>query len=247
MAIIDTLTTIKDYFISWHDKYYDALHEDTIEDLTQEINARENADTNINNKIDNLTASQVRDTKRNQTVQTTLDNYVKTYADAGTRTLKTDYEIHPTGENGSPRGFYNVMSKQQDGLMSWQDKAVLKYTGEWLELTHDNWASIHKDFQIWVNTTLRLVYFHFQLKDCTWLKNDTTNFTTHGCSSELSWFHVRPIKTIWAPTNHVGVQFGVANDGVFYLRSDRKIAKATFSGSTFWFYRDSNMYDKLRT
>jgi hypothetical protein len=252
MAIIDTLTTIKDYFMSWHDKYYNEIHKETIDDIEQEINDRTAGDADLLRRITypNFLAAQAKDNTRNQTVQTTLDQYntkLNTYAKAGKRDLIKDYYEHPEGEGGYARGFYHKIYGRENGLMTWQDKAVLKYTGEWLEYTHDDWPSLHDALTIWVNPTLRIVYCYFYKKDCTWLKSDTSNFSTHGCSSDTAWWHVRPIRAIWAPTNLHGVYFGVGSDGVLHVRSDRKIAKHTLYGSAFWFYRDSNMYDKLRT
>ena len=252
MAIIDTLTTIKDYFMHWHEKYYNQIHKETIDDLNDEIENRIDGDANLLNKITypNFLASQVRDTTRNppdgQSVQTTLDQYgnkLNTYANAGTRTLKSDSTVHPDGADH--RGFYHEMSDNQNGLMTWQDKAVLRYTGEWIELTHDDWPSIHGALKIWVNPTLRIVYCNFDYPNCTWLKNDKYNVSTYGASKNTAWFHIRPISSIWVPTNVVGVQFAVGSDACLYLRSDRTIAKGHFFASTFWFYRDNNMYQKL--
>ena len=56
---------------------------------------------------------------------------------------------------------------------------------------------------------------------------------------------VAPIHTIWAPTNHVGIQMGMGKDGILHFRSDSKITKdITLAGSLFWFYRSQTLYNR---
>jgi len=259
MAITDVLTEIKNYFLNWHTNNYVTLHTKETNRVTDQspdkdylvhsgaikaaddaiIQGYTTADTNLQNQINDIKNVQLP--KKLNSNQTATGQRAK--GDSG---LQSDYAAGP--EEASARGFYHIVNgTRQNGVMTWQDKAVLRGLGDWLERTHSDWGSIHSNVKIWVNPSLRIVYCRFYDKNSTKLKSSTEWSSTLGTDSNYWWHHIRPISSIWGATNVVGVQFGATDDGMIYLRSDRTIAKATITGSLFWFYRDDNMYDKLRT
>lgn len=274
MAITDKLTTIKDYFLDWHERYYNALHKKTIEDLEAETENRIAGDNDLLRRITypNFLAAQAKDDTRNQTVQTTLDNFntkLNTNAAIGTINGLAYAQNDIRGFNPSLTG------TKQNGLMTWKDKAEITALGTWYECVHRNAKT--KDYQhiynsvpcwnyskkqycvLWINPALRICYLKFSYADFPKSKWDETkkssvvymattkDFKYEGETKNdaILWDHASPIYHIWNGTNHPNIMLGLTNDGELILRSTTEITKAYgIYGSLMWFYRDGPSYGR---
>lgn len=271
MAITDKLTTIKDYFLDWHERYYTALHKKTIDDLEAEKNNRIAGDeankTLINSKFP-VPDTQVTDTAKNQNLKLTIQE-LRTKAAIGNINGISSAQNDVRGVNPS------ITGTKQDGLMSWKDKAELTALGTWYECVHSNAKT--KDYQhvfnsvpcwdkkknkycvLWVNPALRMCYLKFAYADFPVSKWDETKknsdlyqATTYDLKYDGStkndailWDHVAPIYHIWNPTNHPHITIGIDADGILRLRSTTTITKAYgIYASLMWFYRDNPSYGR---
>ena len=270
MAITDVLETIKDYFLNWHTNKYTELHTKETNQVTNTAPEKDYlvhsgavkladdtirndftyADTQLQNSINNITNNELpKKVNNNQYAKASPINGIK-YADPDVRGLDPE-----------------PLTTAQNGLMTWRDKAELQALGRWYECVHpDNktqtfqktFKSINKHSVIWVNPALRIVYYRYSCKTFKkgWWYGEkqidhymatASDMTNEGDNykGSIFWDQVAPIHTIWAPTNHVGIQMGMGKDGILHFRSASKITKdITLAGSLFWFYRSQTLYNR---
>lgn len=235
MAITDKLTTIKDYFLDWHERYYNALHKKTIEDLETETENRIQGDENLQNNIDRIfpTSSDniINQNKTNERVTTTLNRLDRP---ASIGNLSWNYD-------GDGRGTYiNVGGPRENGYMTWTDKARLISMGQWYQITG---RGVTKYMTFWFNPALRLCQLNFVYDGCKLLKNSNSYVYT---PNDPMWYEMRPLAVTgtWCSGGGSNPIFMYVNSvGKFGLYSATKHSSANIHGSVMWFYRDQNLPD----
>lgn len=262
MAITDVLAEIKNYFLNWHTNNYTTLHTRETNQVTDQspdkdylvhsgaikaaddaiIQGYTNADTNLQNQINNLNNNKLDKTQNATASPITGIKYA------------TDV-----------RGFRPAkLTSYQNGVMTWRDKAELQSLGRWYECVPGTptkqrqiqFKSIEPHSIVWVNPALRIVYLRFYYRDFNrWAKGNKEadiymatkrDIYTEAGDPAIFWYQIRPMHTIWSPTNIPYIQIGVdSHDGIFKIRSSEKVtSKKTISGSLFWFYGDFTSYDR---
>ena len=262
MAITDVLVEIKNYFLNWHTNNYETLHTRETNQVTDQspdkdylvhsgaikaaddaiIQGYTNADTNLQNQINNLNNNKLDKTQNAKASPITGIKYAETDV-RGIRPAK--------------------LTSYQNGVMTWRDKAELQSLGKWYECVPSTptktWQTQFKSIEphsiVWVNPALRIVYLRFYYKDFNrWAEGKKeadiymatkTDMYTEAGDPATFWDQIRPIHTMWSPTNITYIQIGVDSDGIFKIRSSEKVtSKKTISGSLFWFYRDDPSYNR---
>lgn len=262
MAITDVLVEIKNYFLNWHTNNYETLHTRETNQVTDQspdkdylvhsgaikaaddaiIQGYTNADANLQNQINNLNNNKLDKT---QNAKASPITGIK-YAESDTR------GVIPA-----------KLTSYQNGIMTWRDKAELQSLGKWYECVPGKptktWQTQFKSIEphsiVWVNPALRIVYLRFYYKDFNrwaegkkeadiYMATKTDMYTEVGAPATF-WDQIRPIHTMWSPTNITYIQIGVDSDGIFKIRSSERVtSKKTISGSLFWFYRDDPSYNR---
>ena len=234
--IEETLTSIKEYFLHWHndEENYEENHLKT-NLLTK---------TTTPDKDYPITSAAVQIALDNQKTEITdkLDS-MDQMAQGGTVDYTTAY-------NSKTKGFHTMVSgNKQPGFMSWEDKVQLKGLGMWKQITSSTSKSgLNGSMTMYVNPGIRLVYFNFTQenfsslsgrKNFEWRKNVT--YTT--LLRKLS-----PKHTIWGATNQPNIVMGIDTYGKFYLRSTDTIAGAVdINGSLMWYYGGDDIYNNIKT
>ena len=241
--LTNTLVSIKDYFINWHNTNYEILHQRT--------------STDIDNRISQLTANDIKTTTNaaaSNSVQQALNNLNKNLTD-GLKTKaantyasneKVTYKFD-TGADGRGASLYG--QNPTGGLMSWQDKVRLDALGTWYQIADNNKNS--KDYlTIWFNPILRLCQMSYHHENCTRLKNQKKYEITNN--SSLSWYRVRPLQ--YTSCMCAGTAGGT-EPVFFYVRSSGNIgivstdyhSNIDLKANLLWFYRDGNITnDKIK-
>lgn len=228
MAITDTIASIKDYFNSWHSS---DSHSNIKTNNVALNNTNVPTSDAVKKAIDNV--SEIMKYK-GRPVNDTLDEYDRRIDNKVDKTKYANNGKNSWAYDGDSRGVYFEPTKKENGLMTWADKAYLMELGTWHKIEGQG---VTANMAIWVNFALRLVYFAFAESNSTKLKNSTEYKYS---PDEPVWYEFRPLYPAWSPTNVQGVRIGVASDCTFYIRSDRKIAKAPYNGTIMWFYRDGD-------
>ena len=270
MAITNTLTAIKDYFIDWHTQNYRILHETPLNAISDNAADDNKLVTNkaVRDKVNNATMD-VANAKisvggRTKTVQTTLNDFDSRLGDIEQNTVrKTDlaYYSEPLNDiynsyDTDYRGFKLTLrdkTKCKNGLLTWQEKMNLKYMGEWKQFDGSEIGSNKTTgMRLYINPGLRLVFFHFGYTNCPYLYKEykasqSKNYSHAPANSSDELFYlVRPITNIWGATNWADITMGVENNGDFHLRSKNPVTdKITIGGSLMWFYGDDTVSSKI--
>lgn len=206
MAITDTITTIKDYFLNWHKEKYEILHE---KKTTQVTNQQPNRDLTVtsgavydyvNNKIDGVTTCSVKMCNNTgTTLQTTLDQF--------DNTLKN--KVNKDQYSNADISFYSLgtggistidCTNTQNGLMKWQEKILLHELATW----HTISVGLPPKTSMSVNVILGLVHLHLYYPNCTKFKKSTSWEYIADGDNALQQF---------LPTGHVSVPLGNPNRG----------------------------------
>ena len=262
MAITDVLVEIKNYFLNWHTNNYTTLHTRETNQVTDQspdkdylvhsgaikaaddaiIQGYTNADINLQNQINNLNNNKLNKTQNATASPITGIKYA---------------------ENNT-RGFRPAkLTSYQNGVMTWRDKAELQSLGKWYECVPGRptktWQTQFKSIEphsiVWVNPALRIVYLRFYYRDFNkWAEGNKEadiymatkrDIYTEAGDPSIFWDQIRPMHTMWSPTNIPYIQIGVDSDGIFKIRSSEKVtSKKTISGSLFWFYGDFTAYNR---
>ncbi|MBR3208639.1 MAG: hypothetical protein IKF82_00065 [Bacilli bacterium] len=244
MTIKNTITSIKQYFLKWHQENYANIHEAFPGTLSSW--------GNDNYDLDKLVQKQAILDRINQLdnkIQTNLGNENYTYPNAKFKTTQT-YDI----SDPLKVGFDFMVNPDQckDGLMTWQDKMDLNYVKRWKKFEGRNISqgqdrSPYADYlTIWVNPTLRMVhcyinteqfkelgqYLRNELRDCEGKKySERTEdihptlrlypFNFNNKEQELFW-NIKPMSPVWIPTNNTnkyGLHIGFGKQtGIMYFR-----------------------------
>ena len=262
MAITDVLVEIKNYFLNWHTNNYTTLHTRETNQVTDQspdkdylvhsgaikaaddaiIQGYTNADINLQNQINNLNNNKLNKTQNATASPITGIKYAE----------------------NNVRGFRPAkLTSYQNGVMTWRDKAELQSLGRWYECVPGTptkqrqiqFKSIEPHSIVWVNPALRIVYLRFYYRDFNkWAEGNKEadiymatkrDIYTEAGDPSIFWDQIRPMHTMWSPTNIPYIQIGVDSDGIFKIRSSEKVtSKKTISGSLFWFYGDFTSYNR---
>ena len=171
--LTNTLVSVKDYFINWHNTNYEVLHQRTSID--------------IDNKINQLTANDIAtttDSPKSNSVQKQLNDLDKNLKAKASTTLASNSSVSYDFNTSDTRGANIYGKSAQQGLMKWQDKVKLDSIGTWYQVK-DNNNNTKNYLTIWFNPMLRLCQMSYEHYGCTKLKNQKKYEVSNN--SNLSW------------------------------------------------------------
>lgn len=266
MAITDTLTAVKEYFLDWHSKHYEGIHEKPLKALSNNAADDNKLVTNKAVREGIIQYSNILDTpvsvnnKTSKTLQTTLDDFDSTLDTINSNYVKKTDVANYTETVGlfdnysSNVGFQPSVTTGKDGLMTWKEKYDLHYIGEWKKFSNTEiGVNAPQGSHLWINPVLRIGYFHYWNSKSSLLK-DAYKDTQSTVSKTLMWnqpdeiiARLKPMHDCWAATNYPYIHMGVNEDGYFTLSSDKPVKKTLkLLGTVIYMYNDQRPSEKIR-
>lgn len=234
MAITDVISTIKDYFLNWHNENYNTLHSPITNQVTNQSPYKDQAVTSkavydyANNKFNNITTCNVKMCNNTETsLQTTLDDFNNNKLNKN-QYASADINYWWSNYTGSTVNCKNT----QDGVMKWQEKILLQELATW----HVIKTNLPPKCSMEVNFALGLCHLHLYAKGSSKLKNSTTwEYESDGRDALLQF---APPAHVQVPASPEGSILRITPAGGFVLKSPKKYTSTSIVADVIWRYEN---------
>lgn len=237
MAIADTISSIKTYFLNWHRENYNTLHPEIANEVTNRSPTKDEAVTSgavynyVNNQIDtNILTNKVwMANNRQKTLQSTLDDFNTSLNTKLNKTQYTSATVESwdsmSGENGTHIWARDV----QDGVMKWEEKLLLQELATW----HTISKGLPPKSSMEVNFALGLCHLHIYAKNTTKFKNDT-KWTHEADGGDALQQFTPPAHVSNACGSPFGAVITITPYGGFSIHTTKKYNKTNLVGDIIW-------------